>query len=111
MVPPGRPTRCEALHVAFPLICGPPGGTMRAVGLRLAARKDRRGSRPPVEETARAVIEHAADAIIAVRADRTVSVWNPAAERMFGWTAAEVVGLQPPFIPEELMAEHNAVLE
>jgi PAS domain S-box-containing protein len=84
---------------------------MRAVGLRLAARRDRRKGRPPVEETARAVIEHAADAIIAVGTDRTVTVWNPAAERMFGWTAAEVVGLEPPFIPEELMAEHNAVLE
>ena len=38
-------------------------------------------------------------------------LWNPAAERLFGWTAAEVVGLEPPFIPDELQAEHNAVLE
>jgi len=36
---------------------------------------------------------------------------NPAAERMFGWTAPEVTGLEPPIIPEELKAEHNAVLE
>jgi PAS domain S-box-containing protein len=64
-----------------------------------------------VDATARAVLECAADAIIAVGADRTVTVWNPAAERLFGWTAAEVVGLEPPFIPEELTAEHNAVLE
>jgi len=59
----------------------------------------------------RAVIECAADAIIAVGADRTVTVWNPAAEAMFGWAAAEVAGKEPPFIPDELMAEHNAVLE
>ena len=38
-------------------------------------------------------------------------LWNPAAERMFGWTASEVTGLQPPTIPDEHMAEHNAVLE
>src|ERR1700744_6200852 len=38
-------------------------------------------------------------------------LWNPAAERMFGWAAAEVVGLEPQIIPEELKAEHNAVLE
>src|SRR5215472_15170970 len=44
-------------------------------------------------------------------ADRRVTVWNPAAEKLFGWTAAEVVGLEPPFVPEELRAEHNAVLE
>ena len=30
---------------------------------------------------------------------------------MFGWTAAEVIGVEPQFIPEELKAEHNAVLE
>ena len=60
---------------------------------------------------ARAVIECAADAIIAFGTDRTVMLWNPAAERMFGWAAAEVVGLEPQIIPEELKAEHNAVLE
>ncbi len=63
------------------------------------------------DATARAVIECAADAIVAFSTDRTVMLWNPAAERMFGWTAAEVVGLEPQIIPEELKAEHNAVLE
>ena len=60
---------------------------------------------------ARAVIECAADAIVAFGTDRTVLLWNPAAERMFGWTEAEVVGSEPQIIPEELKAEHNAVLE
>jgi len=63
------------------------------------------------DATARTVIECAADAIVAFGTDQTVMLWNPAAERMFGWTAAEVVGLEPPIIPEELKAEHNAVLE
>ena len=67
------------------------------------------GSR--ADATARAVIECAADAIIAFSTDRTVMLWNPAAERMFGWAAAEVIGLEPQIIPEELKAEHNAVLE
>jgi PAS domain S-box-containing protein len=69
------------------------------------------GRRDRVDATARAVIESAADAIVAFGTDRTVMLWNPAAERMFGWAAHEVVGLQPPIIPEELSAEHNAVLE
>src|SRR6266545_6657026 len=67
------------------------------------------GSR--TDATARAVIECAADAIVAFSTDRTVMLWNPAAERMFGWAASEVVGLEPQIIPEELKAEHNAVLE
>jgi PAS domain S-box-containing protein len=85
---------------------------MRLVGLRLpVTRKAQASARAPVDATSRAVIECAADAIIAVGTDRAVTVWNPAAERMFGWPASEVVGLEPPFIPAELMAEHNAVLE
>ena len=69
------------------------------------------GSRDRVDATARAVIECAADAIVAFSTDGTVLLWNPAAERMFGWSATEVVGQQPPIIPEELKAEHGAVLE
>jgi PAS domain S-box-containing protein len=68
-------------------------------------------ARERIDATARAIIECAADAIIALAPDRTVLVWNPAAERLFGWTATEVVGLEPPIIPAELRAEHNAVLE
>ncbi len=77
------------------------------MGRRLAAT----AGRERVDATARAVIECAANAIVALSADRTVLLWNPAAERMFGWTASEVVGLEPPIIPAELRAEHNAVLE
>src|SRR5262249_48728846 len=64
-----------------------------------------------LDATAQAVIECAPGPIVALGRDRTVCVWNPAAERMFGWTAAEVLGLEPPIIPRELRAEHNAVLE
>ncbi|KAB2344775.1 sensor histidine kinase [Actinomadura rudentiformis] len=59
----------------------------------------------------RAVIECAADAIVAVDHSFRVTVWNPAAERMFGWRAEEVLGRVPPIVPDELKAEHNAVQE
>ena len=77
------------------------------MGLRLAVT----GGRDRTDATARAVIESAADAIMAFSADRSVLLWNPAAERLFGWTAAEVIGRPPQIIPAELTAEHNAVLE
>ena len=59
----------------------------------------------------RAVIECAADAIVAVDDRFAVTVWNPAAERMFGFAAAEVLGRVAPIVPDELQAEHNAVRE
>ena len=37
-----------------------------------------RGDRERVDATARAVIESAADAIVAFSTDRTVMLWNPA---------------------------------
>ncbi|WP_156045995.1 PAS domain S-box protein [Herbidospora cretacea] len=63
------------------------------------------------EGIARAVVASAADAIVALDRDLSVVSWNPAAERLFGWPADEILGRRPPFVPEELMAEHNAVLE
>ena len=44
------------------------------------------------EETARGVLEQAVDAIVTIDGDGVLRSMNPAAERIFGWTAAEVVG-------------------
>jgi PAS domain S-box-containing protein len=79
------------------------------VALRLVVSGGR--DRERIDAAARAVVDCAADAIIAFGKDRTVTLWNPAAEQLFGWKASEVVGLELAFIPEELQAEHNAVLE
>ncbi len=56
---------------------------------------------------AAAVIEHADDAIIACTLDGTVESWNPAAERIYGYAAAEILGhplshLLPHDRPEEM---------
>ncbi|MFB9710638.1 PAS domain S-box protein [Streptosporangium sandarakinum] len=59
----------------------------------------------------RAVVASAPNAIVALDRDQTVLSWNAAAERLFGWTAAELLGRRAPMVPEELTAEHNAVLE
>ncbi|PSK99341.1 PAS domain S-box-containing protein [Murinocardiopsis flavida] len=61
--------------------------------------------------TAESVLASAANAIVAVDSDLRVVVWNPAAERMFGWRAEDVVADHPPIVPQELMAEYHAVLE
>ena len=39
-----------------------------------------------------AVIESSDDAIVSQRLDGTIDSWNPAAERMYGYTSEEVIG-------------------
>jgi PAS domain S-box-containing protein len=85
---------------------GPGRCDYEGVGLRLGG-----GGPDPGTATAQAVLASAADPIMAFGADRTTVAWNPAAERVLGWTAAEVLGQPPPIIPAEFHAEHNAVLE
>ncbi|MEU4510813.1 PAS domain-containing sensor histidine kinase [Nonomuraea wenchangensis] len=63
------------------------------------------------DEIARAVLDSSPNAVVAVDRDQTVLVWNEAAERLFGWTAAEMLGRRAPIVPAELIAEHNAALE
>jgi two-component system cell cycle sensor histidine kinase/response regulator CckA len=42
--------------------------------------------------TLEAVVEHTDDAIIGASLDGVVTAWNGGAERLFGWTAAEIIG-------------------
>src|SRR5688500_9124514 len=47
--------------------------------------------------TADRLLANASDAIIACAADGvTITMWNPAAERLFGWRSEEVIGRQVP---------------
>ncbi|MFG3437697.1 PAS domain S-box protein [Nonomuraea sp. NPDC047897] len=63
------------------------------------------------DEIARAVLAASPNALIALDRDQSVLVWTPAAERLFGWSAEEMLGRRAPIVPDELTAEHNAVLE
>ncbi|GLW09822.1 hypothetical protein Misp01_49510 [Microtetraspora sp. NBRC 13810] len=63
------------------------------------------------EGIALAVLAGSPNAIVALDRDQTVLMWNPAAEKLFGWPAELMVGRRSPIVPDELTAEHNAVLE
>ena len=51
-------------------------------------------------EVRQAVVQSSPLAIWAMDLDGNVTFWNPAAERIFGWTEAEVIGRPVPVIAE-----------
>ena len=59
-----------------------------------------------------AIVEHAEDAIISKNLDGTITSWNAGAERLFGYTAAEIIG-QPitRLIPTEEYASEAEILK
>jgi PAS domain S-box-containing protein len=58
-----------------------------------------------------ALVESADDAIIGKTVDGLITSWNPAAERMFGYSAAEAVGqMITLIIPEERLLEEADVV-
>ncbi|HLH93184.1 MAG TPA: PAS domain S-box protein [Xanthobacteraceae bacterium] len=58
-----------------------------------------------------AVIEHSNDAVVTKTLDGTITAWNPAAERMFGYTAEEAIGRNIEMIvPEERRSEVREIL-
>ena len=58
-----------------------------------------------------AIIESAPVAIQGITTTGEVTVWNAAAERLFGWTAAEVIGQPNKLVRDEDMAEHLGLRE
>jgi PAS domain S-box-containing protein len=59
-----------------------------------------------------AIVDHSDDAVIGCFFDGTVTSWNAAAERMYGYLAAEVVGKTIDFlIPTELIEEERRMIE
>jgi PAS domain S-box-containing protein len=59
-----------------------------------------------------AIVESSSDAIVSKTLDGTITSWNQAAERLFGFTAAEAIG-QPIFlliVPPDRVDEERSVL-
>jgi PAS domain S-box-containing protein len=52
-----------------------------------------------------AVFEASPLSFVILKPDGVVTDWNPAAQRVFGWTAAEAIGRTLPFVPPERAGE------
>lgn len=76
-----------------------------AVTLLLISRLERRGKENAerVRSQIATIVENSNDAIVGRDLDRRIVIWNAAAERLLGWTAAEAIGqdLTQMFPPEE----------
>ena len=58
-----------------------------------------------------AIVENSDDAIFGSTLDRVITSWNPAAERMFGYSSQEVVGRSARLlIPENLTEQAEAIM-
>ncbi len=60
-------------------------------------------------ERLRAVEEAAPVSLVALDQDERVTMWNRAAERLFGWRASEVMGRPNPLIPDDRQTEYAAL--
>ncbi len=91
----------SALVAALAIVCG---GLARDVVRQAAARREtRRRARDALRastQNLRAVVEASPVALVALDGDGVVRIWNPAAERIFGWPQSEVLGVPCP-VPVE----------
>jgi two-component system cell cycle sensor histidine kinase/response regulator CckA len=59
----------------------------------------------------RALFDASPLAVCSLTRDGRVRSWNPAAERLFGWTADELIGRPLPNVPADLRGEFNVLRE
>ncbi|MDO8532005.1 MAG: PAS domain S-box protein, partial [Dehalococcoidia bacterium] len=56
-----------------------------------------------------ALIQSSPTAILVIDKESRVTEWSPAAERMYGWSAQEIIGMPLPLIPEDRREEHEVM--
>ncbi|MGH3078025.1 MAG: PAS domain-containing sensor histidine kinase [Gaiellaceae bacterium] len=80
-------------------------------GMDVTERKRREEEIRASEERFRAVIERAPAAILEIDLDLRVKLWNPAAERIFGWASDEILGIPVPIVPPEQEDEFIGMID
>ena len=65
----------------------------------------------PTREALAAIIAASPAAVLSLDIEGRILIWNKSAERIFGWTAAEVVGGLPPFVPANQQEAYRALVQ
>jgi len=85
---------------------------MIGVNVDITDRKEAEAARSQINQTLEALIQACPLSITVFSADDgTVKMWNPAAERIFGWSESEAVGQFVPSVPASKREEFMANLE
>ncbi len=74
-------------------------------------RREREEELQKTTGTLEAIIDSSPDPIAMVDGDREVVRWNRAAEDVFGWPAAEVLGKRAPFVPDDKQEEFGTFID
>lgn len=76
-----------------------------------ALRRDMRtlSASEMAESTLQAVVDASPLAIVSLDLEGRVTSWNASAERMFGWSAADVLGNPSPTVPHDKLEESDVV--
>jgi len=88
-----------------------PGGASPPADRGASARHAAEVTPPEAQARLAAIVTGSDDAIVAKRLDGVVTAWNPAAERLFGYVAEEMIGRSIlTVIPPELHDEEPVIL-
>ncbi len=77
----------------------------------IAVRQQTEATLRHINQTLQALINASPRAIFTLDLTGKIKLWNPAAERMFGWTEIEVIDQPNPIVPQDQLEEYNALRE
>jgi len=81
----------------------------QAAHVDITDRKQMEESLRESSESLRALINESPIAVVALDPEGNVTLWNPAAEKIFGWSQEEVLGKYFPIVPEDKKDEYDGL--
>lgn len=75
----------------------------------IAVRQQTEATLRHINQTLQALITASPRAIFTLDLTGKIKLWNPAAEKMFGWTEAEVIDQLNPIVPQDQQEEYEAL--
>ena len=98
-------------HTVKAPLFGPDGTCRKVMGVAtdITARRRAEGELRQATDELRALFDASPLAISSYNGDGQVRSWNRAAEKLFGWTADEVIGRSLSNVPADLMVEYQTL--